>query len=87
MKSVKKFLIPSKPGQHKIKMPKAAEVLAIQGTHDSIYIDALVNDKNEEENRTFGVYQYGDEVNEFDLRYIGKIDIGTAPALFVFENK
>ena len=71
MKTVYKYGL--KTGKNKVVMPNNSVVLSAENVCDEIVIYARVDTNAELETRKFEVYNTGQEVNEYDLTFIGTV--------------
>ena len=86
MKTIHKF--PLKPtGQQTVKMPNNAIIRHVGEQDGNLFLWAQVVDRNEPEDRLIEVYGTGHEVNEYDLDFIGTVQMANGLVFHVFENK
>jgi len=62
MRTIWKFVIPTKDGISDISMPKDTEILCVANQGEKVCLWAIVETEREKENRKFRIYGTGHEI-------------------------
>lgn len=71
-----------------MSMPAGAKILSVHEQHGYVCMWALVEPKNELENRSFEVFGTGHDIVDIDMDYLGMASLDGGSLIFhVFEVK